>query len=404
MRRSASALLVAFVVAGAAPAEAARPRPEPVLRGLAFPTNIALADDGRIFFAEKETGDVRIIRNGRLQPAPFDHVDVTVGAETGLLGIALHPDFPEQPWVYLYYSDAADGRNRLIRILAAGDRGADRQDLIDGLTTANGYHNGGDIVFGSDGSLFLSLGEAHESERAQDPNDIGGKVLRIEANGLLPPDNPFGPDNPVYSIGHRNSFGLCIDPATGDLWETENGPGSDDEVNLVTAGANYGWPEQLGPGGEPRFVDPVVDYRAVIVPTGCAVWNGDLYVGSYGTGFLHRIRLPAEPGAAVDEVVARFDHGITDVAAGPDGDLYVATSNAIWRIAGRAGPMSPIPVPSASPPPVAGPDEGDGIPTRLLATAAAIAVAAGLILGFASRRRPPRGPGDEDGIVRDEPE
>jgi quinoprotein glucose dehydrogenase len=278
----------------------------------------------------------------------------------------------------------------MIRILADGDLGTDRQDLIDGVSTENGYHNGGDIAFGTDGSLFLSIGEGHESERAQDPNDIGGKVVRILADGNLAPDNPFGPDNPVYSIGHRNSFGLCVDPSTGDLWETENGPGSDDEVNRIVAGANYGWPDQLGPGGAPPLVDPVVDYPVVIVPTGCAVWQGDLFVGSYGTGFLHRIELPAEPGAAVDDVVARFDHGVTDVEAGPDGDLYVSTSDAIWRIEGTAASMSPIPVPSpsAAPPTVAGPDDDGRSPAiRVLAFAAAIAAGAGLALRFAAGRR-----------------
>ena len=195
-RRLAPALLTLLALIGAspAPASAAKAKPELVLGHLSFPTNVALSPDGRIFFTEKETGDVRIIEDGELLPAPFDHLDVVGGGETGLLGIALHPNFPEDPWVYVYYSDAADDRNRLIRILADGDVGADRQNLIDGLTTENGYHNGGDIAFGLDGSLFLSIGEAHESARAQDPNDIGGKVVRIEANGNLAPDNPFGPD------------------------------------------------------------------------------------------------------------------------------------------------------------------------------------------------------------------
>lgn len=392
-------LALALMVTAASPAAAARVKPELVAGDLAFPTNMALSPDGRIFFTEKETGDVRIIEEGQVLPEPFTHLDVVGGAETGLLGIALHPSFPGQPWVYLYYSDAADGRNRLIRVSADGDTASDRQNLIDGLTTVNGYHNGGDIVFGTDGSLFLSLGEAHESERAQDPNDIGGKVVRIEAEGTLPPDNPFGPDNPVYSIGHRNSFGLCVDPATGDLWETENGPGSDDEINRIVAGANYGWPQQLGPGGAPPLVDPVVNYRAVIVPTGCAIWKGDLYVGSYGTGLLHRIALPAEPGAAVDDVVARFDHGITDVAVGPEGDLYVATSDSIWRIDAGAGSMSPIPVPSASAPPPADDPAGSGsITTRLLAIAAGIAVGLGLLIRFAAGRRLRRDLDGEDAI------
>jgi len=132
-----------------------------------------------------------------------------------------------------------------------------------------------------------------------------------------------------------------------------------------------------------------VDYQAVIVPTGCAVWQGDLYVGSYGTGLLHRISLPAVPGKAEDVVVARFDHGITDVEAGPDGALYVSTSDSIWRIEGDAASMSPIPVPSPSVLPSApgGPGEGGSLTTRLLAIAAVVAAAAGLVLRFAAGRR-----------------
>jgi glucose/arabinose dehydrogenase len=386
IRRLSPALLAAaFVLSAITPASGARAKLEPVAGDLAFPANFALSPDGRIFYVEKNTGDVRIIEDGNLLPDPFIHLDVVAGGETGLLGIALHPGFPDKPWVYLYYSDAADGRNRLIRVLADGDRAGDVQNLIDGLTTGNGYHNGGDIAFGLDGSLFLSLGEAHDAERAQDPNDIGGKVLRIETDGNLPTDNPFGPDNPAYSIGHRNSFGLCVDPSTGDLWETENGPTGDDEVNRIVAGENYGWPEQLGPGGAPNFVDPVVDYRDTIVPSGCAVWNGDLYVGSYATGLLHRISLPATPGQALDDVVADFRAPVTDVEAGSDGRLYVATTDAIYRVGGEAAPMSPIPVPSpiSSPPP----DDGDHATRLLLATAAAIAAGLGLALRFAAGRR-----------------
>ncbi|MEO8291997.1 MAG: PQQ-dependent sugar dehydrogenase [Actinomycetota bacterium] len=401
-RLSTLLLALALVVTAEAPVTAARATPQLVAGNLAFPTNVALAPDGRIFFTEKETGDVRIIEDGQVLPEPFTHLDVVGGAETGLLGIALHPAFPIQPWVYLYYSDAADGRNRMIRVLADGNTASDRQNLIDGLTTVNGYHNGGDLVFGTDGSLFLSLGEAHEADRAQDPNDIGGKILRIEADGTLPPDNPFGPDNPVYSIGHRNSFGLCVDPATGDLWETENGPGTDDEINRIVGGANYGWPDQLGPGGAPPLVDPVVDYRAVIVPTGCAVRQGALFVGSYATGLLHRIALPAVGGAIVDDVVARFDHGITDVQTGPDGSLYVATSNAIWRISVDAASMSPIPVPSIAAPSTTAPglgDDGGSLTVRLLAVAVAVAAAFGLAMrsaAFRRIRRGRRGGGEDD--------
>jgi glucose/arabinose dehydrogenase len=204
-----------------------------VATGLAFPTNLAFAPDGRVFFTEKDTGNVRILQGDRVLPEPFAALPVDGVGEKGLLGIALDPGFPDEPWVYIYYSDSTDGRNRLVRIRADANHGTERRTLLDLLPTVNGYHNGGDLAFGPDGKLYVVTGEAHEAERAQDPSDLGGKVLRMNADGSVPHDNPFGAGNPVYAIGIRNSFGLCFDPGSGLLWETENGPSSDDEVNLI---------------------------------------------------------------------------------------------------------------------------------------------------------------------------
>src|SRR5205814_10067026 len=132
--------------------------------------------------------------------------------------------------------------------------------------------------------------------------------LRLNPDGSVPTDPLPGP---AYSFGLRNSVGICVDPATGDLWETENGPQSDDEVNRIVAGGNYGWPDQLGPGGVSRgFIDPVVDHRAIIVPTGCAVWHGNLYFGAFD-GIVRRIDLPARPRTR-DRAVASLGQGITD--------------------------------------------------------------------------------------------
>ena len=146
-------------------------------------------------------------------------------AERGLLGIAIGPDFEADPWIYLYLSDATDGVNRLVRVRADGDRAAgEPETLLEGLDSAAGYHNGGDLAFGADGSLFVTLGEAHEADRAQDPSDLGGKIVRLEPDGSVPADNPFGAGNPVWSYGHRNSFGICVDPgrrhAVGDRERT----------------------------------------------------------------------------------------------------------------------------------------------------------------------------------------
>jgi glucose/arabinose dehydrogenase len=374
---------MAAIALAAGPAVAAG-RPVPVVTGIRFIANFAIAPDGRIFVADKDSGNVLVVEKGRVLPTPFLHLDVVSAAEQGLLGIALDPAFPTQPWVYLYYSDPASHTNRLIRVRADGDTGAATQPLLDALTTENGYHNGGDIAFGTDGKLYLTIGEVHEADRAQDPTDLGGKVVRLNPDGSIPADNPFGADNPVYSMGHRNSFGLCVDPATGDLWETENGPASDDEVNRIVAGANYGWPGQLGPGGDSGLTDPVLDFPQEIVPTGCAVWHGALYFGSYAYGQLHRLLLPATP--ARDEVVREFPEGITDIEIGPDGGLYVSTISTIYRLAGNGTPIPTIST-SQGPPPVAGPADTGGTQAPLLAIAAAIALVIGLAMRVAAGRR-----------------
>jgi glucose/arabinose dehydrogenase len=327
------AILAAAVLAGSSASSRAATgsAPQPWLTGLAFPTNLAWSPDGRLFFTEKDTGNVRIVLDGRLLPQPFVHVDVSPGGETGLLGIALAPGFPRVPWVYLYFSSAADQRNELVRVAAHGNRAGPLQHLLD-LLPLQGIHNGGDLAFGTDGTLFVTVGEAGTASNAQDPASLGGKVLRLNPDGSAATDPLPGP---AYSMGLRNSFGICVDPTTGDLWETENGPSSDDEVNRIVAGGNYGWPQQLGPGGESHgFIDPVLDYPAIIVPTGCAVWRGSLYFGAFD-GIVRRMALPPV-APAKDEAVASLGKGITDLAVGPDGDLYIATVDAIDRITSPA--------------------------------------------------------------------
>jgi glucose/arabinose dehydrogenase len=378
MARLALVALVLFTFT-ANPASAAGDlgTPEPWLTGVRFPSNMAWSPDGRLFYNEKDTGNVRVVQDGKLLPEPFLHLDVQSGGEMGLLGLALHPDFPQQPWVYVYFSSAADQRNEVARFRADGNVATEMQFMIDGLEL-RGIHNGGDLAFGADGTLFITVGEAAQPERAQNANDLGGKVLRLNADGTIPVDNPFG-DNPVYSFGHRNSFGICVDPSSGDVWETENGPTSDDEVNRIVPGANYGWPLHLGANGPAGFVDPVLDFPTVIVPTGCAVWNGALYFGAY-SGAVRRMELP--PGdPARDEEVADVGSGITDLEVGPDGALYVATVDTIYRIAGPAGSETPGPT---IPAPV---DGGGTSPILWVALGVVAAVLVGLAAARAARRR-----------------
>jgi glucose/arabinose dehydrogenase len=264
-------------------------------------------------------------------------------------------------------------------VAVRGDRAGPVQPLLD-LLPLNGIHNGGDLTFGTDGTLFVTVGEAGNAANAQDPSSLGGKVLRLRPDGS-PAEDPL--PGPAYSMGLRNSFGICVDPSTGDLWETENGPSSDDEVNRIVAGGNYGWPDQLGPGGDPsRFVDPVVDHPRVIVPTGCAIWDGDLYYGAFD-GAIRRVALPASAPAR-DEVVATVGAGITDLSVGPDGALYVATTAGIDRFAAPPhGPVAPPPATRATP------SRSGSIGAVALAVAAVSAAALVLL-----RRRRLRSPPD----------
>jgi glucose/arabinose dehydrogenase len=316
---------------------------QPVVERAAFPTNLAFAPDGRAFYTEKDTGRIRVIdASGALRARPFATLPVEASVnEMGLLGLALHPDFADEPWVYAYYS-GEDGRNHLVRLRAGGDTGGTPEDLLALLPTHNGWHNGGDLAFGPDGRLFVAVGDGHVAARSQDESSVGGKILRLDGDGSVPRDNPFGPDSPVYAMGIRNSFGICFAP-DGTLWETENGPSEWDEVNRIEAGADYGWPTHLGPGDAPGLTPPVFAWKEVVVPTGCLVQrDGSLLVGDFH-GDLHRIGFPAD-GAPTDTILASFEQGITDIQRAPDGRLYVVTADGIWVRSGRAsdrGPFTP---------------------------------------------------------------
>jgi glucose/arabinose dehydrogenase len=319
------------------------------VEGFGFAVNLAFAQDGTMFVADKDVGEIRIVRDGEILDAPFATLPVQVTVnETGLLGVAVDPAFPDEPWVYAYYT-GRDVVNHLVRIRADGDRGTEIQPLLDLLPATAGWHNGGDIAFGPDGKLYVSVGDGHDGSRSQDPNGIGGRILRLNPDGSIPDDNPLGPGNPTFALGIRNSFGLCFDPETGDLWETENGPSGDDEINLIEPGANYGWPEQLGPGGEPDFVDPVLDFRDTIVPTGCAVSDGVLFFGEGYGGNLHAMPLPG-PG---EGSIARFDGGIIDLERAAGGSLLVVTPTALYRSTGAlerpSATVSPEPEPPSAP-------------------------------------------------------
>ncbi|MEX0989238.1 MAG: PQQ-dependent sugar dehydrogenase [Actinomycetota bacterium] len=334
-------LAIASVAVPAIPtaASAQEARVDPIVADAAFPTNLARTDDGTLLYTEKETGRVRVVDpDGSLRDAPLIEVPVTGGAERGLLGIALDPD---EEWVYLYLSDAGE-RNRVVRFPREG---GEPEAVFEGLPSVSGYHNGGDLAFGPDGMLYVITGEAHDPDLAQDPGSVGGKILRLTPTGEIPADNP-DPGSPVFALGIRNSFGICVDPRTGEIWETENGPDRDDEINRVPPAGNLGWPLHLGRGGAPRFVDPVLVYPDVIVPTGCTVTDdGSVYFGDFA-GAIHRVT-PRNAGAD-DTIIARVPEGITDVTD-DDGALLVATSGGIYRVSLNLEPEADAPVTPTEP-------------------------------------------------------
>jgi len=310
---------------------------EPVATGLDWPVSFAFAPNGSILYNERFTGNLRAIVGGRLVPGALGNVSVETAGEQGLLGLALHPSFAADPWAYVYqtyFNESEVGVvNRVVRLWAgpAPTRGA--EVILDGIP-ASTFHNGGILGFAPDDTLFITTGDATNPANGQDNGTLAGKVLRIREDGTIPPDNPI-PGSPVYSLGHRNLFGLAFHPATGRPYVSENGPFADDEVNLIEPGRNYGWPDVTGAARQPRFVDPIVTYAEVIAPTGLAFAGDDLFLGDWNRGIVQRIVLaPPEFRTFVrNETIAAFgSQGVLDVETGPDDSLYLSTTDAIYRI------------------------------------------------------------------------
>jgi glucose/arabinose dehydrogenase len=310
---------------------------EPVVTNLDIPWSMAFAPDGRLFVTER-AGRVRIIdlaTRGSELALTLDDV-YTVG-EAGLLGVALDPQFAQTRFVYLYYSartSSGGGSNRVVRYREAGSRLGERAVLLDGIPGST-IHDGGRIRFGPDGLLYFSAGDAANTGFAQDLASTAGKILRINRDGTTPRDNPFG--SPVYSYGHRNPQGFDWHPATGDLWATEHGNVGNDEINVIDAGANYGWPRIEAAQTMAGMRTPITFYPAAIAPSGASFYRGDrfprfvnnLFVGTLRGTHLRRLVLDAATRQISSQEAllnGRFGR-IRDVITGPDGNLYFCTNN-----------------------------------------------------------------------------
>ena len=331
-----------------------------VAGGLSNPWSIAFLPDGDILVTER-AGRLRLIRHGELQEAPISGVpEVKITVLGGLLDVLLHPEFADNQIIYLSYAKGRDEDNRsstaIARARLEDNALVDLEDIfIANSWSASPTNFGGRMVFGNDGKLYMTIGERQEETRAQDMMDHGGKVIRLNPDGSVPQDNPFagidGALPEIYALGIRSPQGLTMHPDTGALWENEHGPLGGDEINIIEAGRNYGWPlatfgldydgfpfteETEGEGLEQPFMYwiPSIAISGISVYQGEAFprWQGNVFVGAMimgrtpKTGHIQRITFSDEGvPLAREPILVDLHQRIRDVRPGPDGHLYVLT-------------------------------------------------------------------------------
>jgi len=316
-----------------------------VVGNLDTPWAMGFAADGRIFITERP-GRVRIIKNGSLLPEPWLTINTVTGGESGLLGLALDPDFARNGYAYIAYTYRTSSggiANRLVRLRenAITGNGIEDKVLLNSITGA-ANHDGGRVKFGPDGKLYLTMGEALRPELSQDITSLNGKILRINPDGTIPGDNPF-PGSPVYSYGHRNPQGLAWQPGTGRLYATEHGPSGSlkgvgqDEVNYIEPGRNYGWPFIAGNETRAGMVTPILQSGQLETwaPSGATFvtsgpWTGSMLFTGLRGQTLYRLVLDSSNPTRVnsfDKLLAGDYGRLRDVAQGPDNTIYILTSN-----------------------------------------------------------------------------
>ncbi|HET6685103.1 MAG TPA: PQQ-dependent sugar dehydrogenase [Jiangellaceae bacterium] len=294
---------------------------EDVATGFDVPWGLVFLPDGSALLSERDTARILSVSadGGVTEVGPVEGVQP--GGEGGLLGLAVAPDSPET--VYAYFTAAED--NRVVRMPYRGGALGAAEVVVDGIPKA-GNHNGGRLAFGPDGKLYVSTGDASRPERAQDLESLGGKILRLNPDGSIPADNPFD-GSPVFSYGHRNVQGLAFDDE-GNLWASEFGQNTWDELNLIQAGDNYGWPVVEGVGGDDRFVDPVAQWSTdEASPSGIAFVRDTVFMAALRGERLWQI--PVQDGTAgspADFAVGEFGR-LRHAEVAPDGSLWVLTNN-----------------------------------------------------------------------------
>lgn len=317
-----------------------------IATGLEVPWEVRWLPSGDMLVTERP-GRLRLIGAGGGSSRLVASLPVAAVGEGGLLGLAIDPDYPDRPYLYVFYTRRAGGglENRISRLTYRDGQAGDEKVLIDGIPGA-GIHDGGRLAFGPDGYLWATTGDASVPSRAQDRSSLAGKVLRFDRDGRPAPGNPF-PGSLVYTLGHRNPQGIDWLPGTEQAFITEHGPSDNDEINRLEAGGNYGWPDVRGKEQQAGYRDPLFTWTPTIAPsgaifytgTGLAGWQGSFLFTTLKGEALHRL-VPADAGFdSVKEDVTLFEGSfgrLRDVRQGPDGALYLLTSNRDGR--GDPGP------------------------------------------------------------------
>lgn len=337
-----------------------------VAEGLEHPWAMAFLPDGRALVTERD-GRLRLLdADGELSPPLGGVPNVAARGQGGLLDVAVHPAFAENGLVYLSFAGPGAGGagTEVVRGRLAGTALVDVEAIFSAEPkTGGGRHFGSRLAFAPDGTLFITTGDrGGYSDNAQSTADHIGTVVRLNDDGSVPPDNPFvgtsGAKPEIFSYGHRNAQGLALRPGTSTLWSHEHGPRGGDEVNILKAGANYGWPaitygiDYSGRtisefSSAPGMEQPVLYWDPSIAPSGMAFydgeafpeWQGDLFVGALSHTHLRRLELDGDRVVAQEILLDDLGERIRDVRQGPDGFLYVLTDSDDGRVL-RLEPLS----------------------------------------------------------------
>ncbi|MGI0060066.1 MAG: PQQ-dependent sugar dehydrogenase, partial [Nitrosotalea sp.] len=286
--------------------------------------------DGKIFFTEK-VGRLRVVDNGTLVNESVADFRVADISDAGLLGVTTHPDFVQNHFMYVYYTYKEGDKlwNKVLRITESNDKIVDAKVILDKIPGAE-FDDGGVIKFGPDKKLYIGTGDATDQNAAQDLTSLAGKILRLNDDGSIPSDNPI-PNSPIYTLGHRNPQGLTWDDQ-GNLYETEEGPTKNDEINLIEKDKNYGWPNQEC-SGSMEYQSALNCYNVSIQPSGIAYYGSgkldfknSLILATLRGNILYQ--LPISNGNITSQKIILDGLGrIREVGVGPDDYLYILTGN-----------------------------------------------------------------------------